>query len=352
MSGSASRATRKIQNPIGFGVIGTGMWGRAHAEVYAANPYSRLVAVCDLQKDRAEGVAAQFGAKAYTDIDAFLANPEIEAVGIATPDTMHRAPAILAAEAGKHILLEKPLATTHEDIAAIVDSVTRNKVRLMVDFHARWSPPIVLARDSIRRGELGELVSAYYRLNDVVSVPLQMLAWAAKSSILWFLGSHTIDTLRWLLDDEVEWVHSASRSGVLKAQGVDVPDIYQTLMKFRKGVIATIENNWIVPNTQPNVNDIKLNLLGSKGMLDIDLTNNGVLQRFLPDRYDQPDVFVKPLIHDRHVGFAYAAIHDFVERLAFGEDFLTDLRDGVNVSKTVLAIMESAERNAPVKVEL
>ena len=352
MSAFASYATSKVAHAIGFGVIGTGMWGRAHAEVYATNPYSRLIAVCDLQGDRAEEVATLHGAKAYTDIESFLANPDIQAVGIATPDTMHREPAVLAAKAGKHILLEKPLATTHDDIAAIVAAVNQSKVRLMVDFHARWSPPIVVARDSIRRGELGDLVSAYYRLNDVVSVPLQMLAWAAKSSILWFLGSHTIDTLRWLLDDEVEWVHSVSRSGVLKAQGVDVPDIYQTLMKFRKGVIATTENNWIVPNTQPNVNDIKLNVLGSKGMIDIDLTNNGVLQRFLPGRYDQPDVFVKPQVHDRHSGFAYAAIHDFVERLFFRQDFVTDLRDGVNVSKTVLAIMESAERNAPVKVDL
>jgi predicted dehydrogenase len=352
MYGTASRTSSKVENAIGFGVIGTGLWGRAHAEVYATNPYSRLVAVCDLNKDRAEEVAAEHGAKAYTDIEAFLANPDIKAVGIATPDTMHREPAVLAAEAGKHILLEKPLATTQGDIEAIADSVARNKVRLMVDFHARWSPPIVVARDSIRRGELGDLVSAYYRLNDVVSVPLRMLAWAAKSSILWFLGSHTIDTLRWLLDDEVEWVHSVSRSGVLKAQGVDVPDIYQTLMKFRKGVIATIENNWIVPNTQPNVNDIKLNVLGSKGMIDIDLTNNGVLQRFVPERYDQPDVFVKPQIHDRHAGFAYAAIHDFVERLFFDEDFITDLRDGINVSKTILAIMKSAESNLPVTVDL
>ncbi len=352
MTATASRASGKVAGSLGFGVIGAGLWGRAHAEVYAASPYSRLVAVCDLDGERAKALAALYGARAYADIRDFLADPQIDAVGIATPDAMHRDPTVLAANAGKHILLEKPLATTQDDIAAIVEAVGRNRVRLMVDFHARFSPPIVVARDSIRRGELGDPVSAYYRLNDVISVPLKMLSWAAKSSILWFLGSHTIDTLRWLLDDEVAWVHSVSRSGVLAAQGLAVPDIYQTLMKFRSGVIATIENGWIVPNTQPNVNDIKLNVLGSKGMIDIDLTNNGVLQRFLPDRYDQPDVFVKPQIHDRHSGFAYAAIYDFVERLFFGEDFVSDLRDGVNVSKTVLAIMESAEREAPVAVEL
>ena len=118
MAQRVPRATTKVPNAMGFGVIGTGLWGRAHAEVYAASPYSRLVAVCDLDRSRAEEVAAQFGAKAYTDIRAFLANADVEAVGIATPDSMHREPAVLAANAWKSTMQRTPLFETAATIAA------------------------------------------------------------------------------------------------------------------------------------------------------------------------------------------------------------------------------------------
>lgn len=352
MSAAQRPAPDKVPGALGLGVIGTGMWGRAHAEVYARSPYSRLVAVCDLVEERARTVAERYGARSYTDLSAFLADPELEAVGIATPDVRHREPAVLAAEAGKHILLEKPLATNREDLDAIAEAVEKSGVRLMVDFHARFSPPIVAARDTIRRGDLGRPVSAYYRLNDVISVPLEMLGWAGESSILWFLGSHTVDTLRWLLGDEVSWVHSVSSTGVLRERGLDVPDIYQTLMQFRSGVIATIENNWIVPVTHPNVNDSELNLLGSAGMIKLDMSSSGVLERFLSDRYDQPDLFVKPEIHGVHSGFAYASIEDYVYRLATNQPFVAGLEDGLRVSRTVLAILESARKKETVPVEL
>ena len=105
----------------------------------------------------------------------------------------------------------------------------------MVDFHNRWSPPVVLTRDNIEKGNLGKIISAYVRLNDTVQVPTRLLSWAAKSSVLWFLGSHTVDMLRYLLDDEVERVYAVSRSEVLRGKGFDVPDIYQSILEFKTG---------------------------------------------------------------------------------------------------------------------
>lgn len=339
------------KNPIGFGVIGAGLWGQAHAEVYATHPNSKLIAICDLNMKLAQSVAGKYRVKAYNTVEQLLADPQIEAVGIATPDFAHRDPAVAAAEAGKHILLEKPLATTKEDAEAIVAAVKKNGVRLMVDFHARWNPPYVIAKQTIEEGKLGEIVSAYYRLNDVISVPINMLSWSQKSSILWFLGSHTVDTLRWLLNDEVERVYSVSRSIVLKSKGIDVPDIYQTILEFKSGVIATIENNWIVPNSQPNVNDMKFNVLGGKGMIDMDLSNNGAIRRYFEEAHDHPDILVKPYVHGKHVGFAYEAIRSFVDHLVDNKEFVTNLEDGLNVTKTILAIMKSVATKQPVAVE-
>lgn len=334
-----------------FGVIGAGLWGEAHAEVYATHPWAELAAVCDSDRSRAEKVAKRFGApRVFTDYREMVKDPGVDAVAVATPDFAHRDPVVAAAKAGKHVHSEKPLATSREDAEAIAAAVRSSGVTYMVDFHARWNPPFAIARKNIEEGALGRIMSAYFRLNDTISVPTSMLSWASKSSILWFLGSHTVDTLRFLLADEVERVYSVSRAEVLRERGIDVPDLYQSVLEFRSGVVATIENNWIVPDTNPAVNDFKVNILGSKGMINMDLTNNQLFERYLETTSDHPDCLVKPQVRDRHVGFAYEAIRDFVECLALGKPVQAGLDDGLKVTSVILAIMESAAVRAPVTV--
>jgi predicted dehydrogenase len=114
--------------------------------------------------------------------------------------------------------------------------------------------------------------------------------------------------------------------------------------------VATIENNWVIPNSHPSVNDIKVNILGSKGMINMDLTNNQLIERFLESSSDHPDCIVKPQVRDKHVGFAYESIRDFVECLAIGKPVEVGLEDGLRVTRVVLAIMESAEARRPVRV--
>lgn len=334
-----------------FAIIGAGVWGETHAYLYNEHPMVDVVAVCDLNRSRAENLAQKFGiAKVYTDHRQMLKEVEIDAVAIVTPDFAHGQVTVDCAAAGKHILLEKPLATTREDVTAIVNAVRANKVRLMVDLHNRWSPPFAVTKQSLDGGELGEPVSAYFRLNDIRWVATDMLPWAAQSSILWFLGSHTVDTLRWIFNDEVEKVYSVSRSGVLKERGVDTVDVYQSILEFRRGGIATIENGWITPDTHPCVNDIKFNITGTKGMVNLDLSNNQMIERFTADKSDRPDVLVRHFVHGKAKGFAYESIRHFVDKLVSGEDFLVSLEDAANTSLVILAIMESARSGQPVKV--
>lgn len=332
------------------GVIGAGLWGKAQAEVFASHPGIDLVAICDLDGPRAEGLATQYGARPYSDVERMFADEALDAVGIATPDHAHRDVVIAAAEAGVAILVEKPLATTVEDAEAISRVVRERGVRVMVDFHSRYSPPINVAKDSIDRGDLGTVVSAYFRLNDTIDVPLDMLSWAAESSILWFLGSHAVDTLRWFTGSEVSRVYAKEIRKVLASKGHDMADGYQTILEFQNGVIATLENNWIVPRSHPNINDIKINVLGTEGMIDMDLTNHGVVRRFTSERMDFPDVFVLPKVQGRSVGFAHTSIWDFCDRVISGEPFVVNLDDGVAVTKTVCAILESSRVGKPVDV--
>jgi predicted dehydrogenase len=336
---------------VRFGLIGTGTWGNVHAETYSTYHRASLAAVCDLDESRARNAADRWGArKVYTDYGKMLRDPDVDAVAVATPDFAHREPIVAAARAGKHIIVEKPLATTCEDLDQIAEAVTRSGVKFMVDFHNRWSPPLVVARNDIENGAIGEIVSAYLRLNNTIYVPLKMLSWSAKSSILWFLGSHTVDALRFLLHDEVARVYSVSRSGVLRGKGVDVPDIYQTILELDGGPIATIENHWIMPDTSPSYNDFKVSVVGSKGMFNMDLTHNQLIERYVEGRSDNPDVLGAPLVRGRHVGFVYESIRHFVDCVADDKRAAVTLDDGVRVSTVILAIMQSALSREPVKV--
>lgn len=336
---------------IGMGVIGAGIWGESHAWIYSTDPYTELIAVCDLVETKAKQLAEKYHAQRwYTDVEKMMKDPEIQAVGITTPDFAHRDPFIAACQAGKNILLEKPLATNEDDLKTMRAAYQNSGVRVMVDFHTRWNPPLVVAKKNIDQGMIGDIISMYHRLNNTIYVPTQMLSWANKSSILWFLGSHTVDTLRFLSGQEVKRVYSVSRSEVLVKQGVNIPDIYQSVLEFENGIIATIENNWIIPNSHPNWNDIKLNILGSKGMFNMDLTNNQAIERYLPDRSDHPDILVMPTIHGKPMGFAHESIRDFILRLRTGTDFVVGFEDGDRVSTVILAIMESARTRMPVEV--
>lgn len=338
------------EKKLRWAIIGAGVWGKTHADLIRNHYLTELKAVADIDKNRAEALASEYGAVCYEDYNEMLEKEELDAVSIVTPDFAHAAPFIDCCRAGVDILLEKPLATNHEDLASMKDAWEKSGVRCMVDFHNRWNPPIALAYQDIREGKIGDIVSMYYRLNDTIFVPTEMLKWSGNSSILWFLGSHTVDTLRFFCGSEVETVYSLSRSEVLKKRGIDVPDIYQTIMEFRDGTIATIENGWITPNTHPHWNDIKVNVTGTKGMFNMDLTNNQTIERYLEDVSDHPDVLIKPIIHGKPTGFSYESINDFIEKIHSGEPFLVDFDDAYKVSKVILAIMESSKSKKVIRV--
>jgi predicted dehydrogenase len=334
-------------------VIGAGTWGATHAAIYSEYPAVRLAGVCDVNREKASALAARYGIPdehVYTDHREMIRRCPFDAAAVVTPDFLHRDFAVDLANAGKHILLEKPMATARKDVEDVMNAVKRSGVRMMVDLHNRFSPPFAVAKASLDAGEIGEPWSAYFRLNDAKWVATDMLPWAAQSSILWFLGSHSTDTLRWFFSDEVDTVYSVNRKGILSGLGVDTDDVFQTILTFRRGGIATMENGWVTPNAHPCVNDIKFNITGTKGMFNLDLSNSQMIERFTDEKSDRPDVLVKHFVHGRAMGFAYQSIRHFVDRLIDGMPFLVTPEDAANTSLVILAIMESAKKREPVIV--
>ena len=200
-------------------------------------------------------------------------------------------------------------------------------------------------------GRLGEPYTAYIRHSDVKWVATDMLSWSARSSILWFLGSHSLDTLRWLFDDEVKRVYSVKKEGILKELGVDTPDIYLTTIEFEKGGVAQMENGWITPNGNGNVNDFKCSVLCTQGMLSLDLSDHNLIREVTEERATVPDILVSNLVFDRCKGLSYESIRDFVERLADGKEFRVTLEDARRTALAILAIQRSADLGIPVDVK-
>jgi predicted dehydrogenase len=346
---------------IGFGVIGVGTWGELHARVYSTTPGVRLAAVCDTRVERAQQIGEACGAsKVYHDYHELLADPEVQAVSIVLPDFLHRDAAVAAARAGKHILVEKPLATTEEDCQAIIGAARQAGVHLFVDFHNRWNPLFHTLKQALEGGELGTPQMIYYRLSDTLFVPTQMLKWAGKSSVAWFLASHCLDTLLWLLNtrahaqgaqgDCVERLYCVSRSRVLRDQyGVDTPDFYQTNLEWKSGLVTQLENCWILSDGGPAIVDLQFQLVGSKGTFSINNARHGAAQK-QTDRTYFPDVFVSPSVFGAPTGFGVESIRHFAQCVLRGEKPRVDGTDGLAVTRLILKMEESALLRQPVEI--
>jgi len=334
---------------VGFGIIGAGTWGETHAKAYRAVPGAHLAGVADLDGDRAKKLAAAYGIPFATDSHAeLLEREDVSAVSVATPDFAHKPLCLAAARAGKHILVEKPLATTVADAKEIIAACESAGVKLMVDFHNRWNPPFHKLKQAVQRGDLGEPQMLYLWLSDTLFVPTQMLSWAAKSSVAWFLASHTADLARWLCNADVKKVYSVSRSNVLAPQGIDTPDFFMTTLELTNGAVAVMENCWILSEASPVIFDFKCEFVGSKGHVNIDPSHHGMMQQFTEAGAEYPDVMVFPEVFGQHHGFAVASIRHFAECVLQDLPPLVTGEDGLKVTEVVCAILESAEKGEPV----
>jgi len=335
---------------IRAGVIGLGNWGQAHLETYASHPAVELRAVCDLNEERLRRAAETCSIPAvYTDYERMLALEELDAVSVVTPDFAHTDIVVAAVSSGRAVLVEKPLATTLEDCDRIGEALAARPVPFMVDFHNRWSPGIVAMREAIAAGDLGAVLTANCRLNDTLFVPTRMLPWAGRSSVLWFLGSHCVDTLRYVLGDEVARLYSVSASRVLAGMGIDTPDFYLTTLEFRGGARVLLENCWVLPEAGPTLVEFSLDVVAERGALRFDGTPHQLV-RTGPDGAAGLDTFIAPRVHGRTLGFATESIRHFVDCLLEGRPPMVGFDDGREATRLILAIERSAREGRPVEL--
>lgn len=326
---------------IGTAVIGVGTFGQWHARAYSELADTQLMAVADVNVKRAQEVAALYGVEAYADYRALLERKDIDAVSVVLPDHMHKEACMAAAEAGKHILVEKPLAVSVDDAQAIIRTVEEAGVRLMVDFANRWNPPFLHAKAALDSGEIGQPAHVSMKLNDTLEVPLQMLRWSSASSVAWFLGSHCVDLLRWLLGDEVVALRAVSRSRILREQGIDTPDFFHTMLEFSRGTVVYLENSWVLPTANPTIFEFEADIVGSKGRIRVDTAQHSCIRK-TTDHLSYPDVSMFNEVDGKLAGFGIMPMAHFVSCLLQDRAFQVTIDDALQAVKLVAAIERSA----------
>jgi predicted dehydrogenase len=225
--------------PIGLAVIGAGYWGPNLVRNFQASPLFRMQWLCDLDVTRAERVLGQYTTVAATDdYSAVLADERVRAVAVATPAGTHFDIAMAALRAGKHVVVEKPLALTHRDGKSLVDEAARRGLVLMCDHTYCYAPAVRQIREFVRSGELGEL---HY----IDSVRINLGLVQRDIDVIWDLAPHDLSILDFVLPDEAQPVAVAVHGADPMRAGRSCV-AYLTL-ELSTGAIALVDVNWLSP---------------------------------------------------------------------------------------------------------
>ena len=331
-------------------VIGVGTFGENHARAYAEYGRSELVWVCDLNEERGRKVASRYGARYTPDYEEVARDPSVQAVSIATPDFAHTEPVLRMIEAGKHVLVEKPLATSLEEARKMVEAAKDAGVVLMVDFHNRWNPPFLRAKREVLEGKIGEPLVGFARLSDTIYVPTEMLSWAGRSGPQWFLMSHTADLMCWLVGRQPRKVYAVGEKKVLKDMGIDTYDFVQAVLRFEGGTSVTLESCWVLPNSIPRLIDFQVYLAGTKGRISVEVGFQGI--EVAAEELSHPFVLGQEDAYGRTVGFVQEPIYHFVDCVLDDRPPQCPGEDGLRTTALIEAALRSIEEGRPVDIEL
>ena len=244
---------------IKVAVIGCGSISKhRHIPEYASSTNVELVAFVDPIIERAEHYAQLHGGKAYSNYVDMLKAEKVDAVSVCTPNYLHAEISIAAANAGAHVLVEKPMATTAAESEAMIEAAKKNGVFLMVGHNQRLMPPHVKAKEILETGKLGKVLT--FRTSFGHPGPE---GWSVDGRESWFfrkeealmgamgdLGVHKSDLIRWLLDDEVAQV--AAFVGTLHKEGTDIDDNATCLLRMKSGATGSLVASWTYYKGQDN----------------------------------------------------------------------------------------------------
>ena len=334
----------KMMNKVRFGVISASGMAQAHMNAIVANRSTQLMAVCDIDEERLNKCAENYGVDKYTDYKDMLKREDIDAVVICTPDQLHREMLEESLKAGKHVLCEKPMALTLEDCKAMVRAANASDKKVMVGQICRYTPGFVKAKQMIDAGEIGELFFVETEYAHDYSHIQGKGGWRLDPLRHGFLGGgcHAVDLACWIAGKPTE-VMAYSNKKMLKDWPTD--DCTIAIMKFPNDVIGKV---FVSTGCKRNYT-MRSVFYGSKGTIITDNTSPH-MQVF---RTEADCGFTTPMLYPININNhnAMGEIGDFAERIIKDLPIATTAQEGASTVAAALAAIRSAASGLPEKVD-
>ncbi|CAA9553715.1 MAG: NADH-dependent dyhydrogenase [uncultured Thermomicrobiales bacterium] len=251
--------------------IGMISFAHLHAEGYAgcvnSIPHAELVAITDDDPERGRSAAAQFGATFEPDLATLLARDDIDAVIICSENVHHKRLTLAAAEAGKHVLCEKPLATTVEDAQAMIDVCARHGVKLQTAFPVRFNAATVALHDAVRSGQIGAPLAVNARNPGTCPMSWFVEPELAGGGAVIDHTVHVVDALRWIFDAEFTDVYAEIDTRI---HDIPADDTGLLMLTMSNGVPVSLDTSWSRPVNWPIWGGVEIEVIGENGVLSLD----------------------------------------------------------------------------------
>jgi predicted dehydrogenase len=334
---------------IGIGIIGYGYWGPNLVRNLNQADGARVVAVCDQSPKRRSAVEAHYPAvKTYASAAEMIADPKVDAVAVATPVSSHFELAMMALEAGKHVLVEKPITTTSEQAEKLIEEAAKRKLTLMVDHTFVYTSTVRKIKELVDQGSLGQLF--YY---DSVRVNLGLFQ--HDVNVLWDLAVHDLSIMDFVLGRPPKMI---TATGVASVPGQPESLAYLTCF-FEDNLIAHFHVNWLAP-----VKVRRTMIGGSHKMIewdDMQLTeklriyDKGITVATNPDAIHQLKVGYRSgdmwAPHIPNLEALAVESREFIECIGSGRKPTTDGHAGLRVVKILEAASKSmSQHGQPIEI--
>ena len=324
------------------GVIGLGFIGQLHVRIWDENPQVELVAVADVVKEAAESTGKKYNCAAYSDYNEMLAKENIDAVDICVPEDFHVDPAVAAANAGKHILIEKPIAKTVTEAEIIKEAAAKNNVRLMVAHILKFDPRYVELNDAIEAGKIGTITTLALKRENAKGTPKRL---KGKVSYFYYMGIHDIE---WMLtyNKETKPVKVYAQESSIVLKGLDKDATFVTVT-FENGSIGSLELNWAFPENGACGFASSVEVVGSLGAAVANVDNQG-LTVYTSTEVEYPDALLWPEYNGQILGDLKEELAHFAQATLDGTPYLVDTDRAIAAVGIVEAAMESIKTGMPV----
>lgn len=253
---------------VSLAIVGAGEFGQRYIETLRNLSGVDIRWICDRNQNKADAVARSIhGAEACTDIKTVCEDDNVDAVIVVTPENAHRVVAEPALNAGKHVIVEKPLATSDEDATAIIAAATRSNSLLMTSFLLRFD--YRYARLQQRLAEIGTIRNVYaYRNFD-----RRLFEQYSRTHSFVENAIHDIDLVLWYVQDEVTAAHGFCRN----TQGRENPDVNWGILEFSRGAIGAVQTSWLYPPQQHDLLqwNAGIQVMGDRGVLEVRFDADG-----------------------------------------------------------------------------